>query len=101
MNKPKYDSLPPDLKKVIDANSGQATSAWLGKTQQGNDPNGRKISLEKGGSIYTLSDAEAQPFHKVAGPIDDDWVADMNKRGFDGNKLLQTARDLIAKYSKA
>ena len=29
--------------------------------------------------------------------IDDEWVADMNKRGFDGKKLLQTARDLIAK----
>jgi len=100
MNKPKYESLSPDLKKVIDANSGQATSAWLGKTQQGNDPNGRKVSLEKGGTIYTLSDAEAQPFHKLAAPIDDEWVADMSKRGFDGKKLLQTARDLIAKYSK-
>src|SRR5947209_1714231 len=42
MNKPKYESLAPDLKKVIDANSGRDTSAWLGKTQQGNDPNGRK-----------------------------------------------------------
>jgi TRAP-type C4-dicarboxylate transport system substrate-binding protein len=42
MNKAKYDGLAPDLKKVIDANSGLATSAWLGKTQQGNDPAGRK-----------------------------------------------------------
>ena len=32
--------------------------------------------------------------------IDDEWVADINKRGFDGKKLLQTARDLIAKHSK-
>ena len=30
------------LKKVIDANSGLATSGWLGKVQQGNDPAGRK-----------------------------------------------------------
>ena len=45
MNKAKYDGLAPDLKKVIDANSGLATSAWLGKTQQGNDPLGRKASL--------------------------------------------------------
>ena len=41
MNKAKYEGLAPDLKKVIDANSGLATSAWLGKTQQGNDPVGR------------------------------------------------------------
>jgi len=31
MNKAKYESLPPDLKKVIDANSGAETSAWIGK----------------------------------------------------------------------
>ena len=99
MNKPKYESLPPDLKKVIDANSGRDTSGWLGKTQQGNDPNGRKVSVEKGGQIYTLSDAEAQPFHKVAAPIDDDWVADMDKRGFSGKTLIESARSLIKKYS--
>ena len=100
MNKAKYESLPPDLKKVIDANSGLATSAWLGKTQQGNDPTGRKAASDRGNTIHTLSSAEAQEFIKVSQAIDDEWVADMNKRGFDGKKLLQTARDLIAKHAK-
>jgi len=100
MNKPKYESLSPDLKKVIDANSGLATSAWLGKTQQGNDPIGRKAASDRGNTIHTLSSAEAQEFIKVSQAIDDEWVADMNKRGFDGKKLLQTARDLIAKHAK-
>src|SRR5678816_1628238 len=92
MNKAKYDGLPADLKKVIDANSGLETSGWLGKVQQGNDVNGRKVSVEKGGTIYTLSKDEAQAFMKVATPIDDDWVADMTKRNFDGKKLLESAR---------
>jgi TRAP-type transport system periplasmic protein len=100
MNKAKYESLAPDLKKVIDANSGLATSAWLGKTQQGNDPTGRKAAVDHGNTIHTLSSAEAQEFIKVSQSIDDEWVADMNKRGFDGKKLLQTARDLIAKHAK-
>ena len=85
---------------MIDANSGLATSAWLGKTQQGNDPIGRKAAVDHGNTIYTLSAAEAQEFIKVSQAIDDEWVADMNKRGFDGKKLLQTARDLIAKHAK-
>jgi TRAP-type transport system periplasmic protein len=101
MNKPKYESLSPDLKKVIDANSGLATSALLGKTQQGNDPAGRKAASDRGNTIHTLSPAEAQEFIKVSQAIDDEWVADINKRGFDGKKLLQTARDLIAKHAKA
>ena len=53
MNKAKYNSLAPDLKKVIDNNSGMATSAWLGKVQQGNDPNGRKAAEDRKNTIYT------------------------------------------------
>ena len=100
MNKAKYDGLSPDLRKVIDANSGLTTSAWLGKTQQGNDPTGKKPAVERGNTIYTLTNAEANDFIKVSQAIDDEWVADITKRGFDGKKLLQSARDLIAKHSK-
>ena len=32
MNQAKYDSLPPDLRKVIDANSGIAASQWAGRS---------------------------------------------------------------------
>ena len=101
MNKAKYESLAPDLKKVIDNNSGMATSAWLGRQQQESDVPGRKPSVERGNSIYTLSNAEAQEFVKRSAAVDEEWVADMNKRGFDGKKLLQTAKDLIAKHGKA
>jgi len=101
MNKAKYDALAPDLKKVIDANSGLATSAWLGKTQQGNDPIGRKAAVDHGNTLYTFAPEERQEFIRLSASVDDDWVADMNKRGFDGKKLLQAAKDLIAKYGKA
>jgi len=101
MNKAKYDSLAPDLKKVIDANSGLATSAWLGKTQQGNDAIGRKSAVDRGNSIVQISGAAREEFIKLSASVDDEWVADMNKRGFDGKKLLQAAKDLIAKNGKA
>ena len=100
MNKAKYDGLAPDLKKVIDANSGMAASAWLGKTQQGNDPIGRKSAADRGNSIYTFSAAETAEFTKLSAAIDDEWVADMDKRGFKGKQLLDTARALIAKHGR-
>lgn len=99
MNKAKYESLAPDLKKVIDNNSGLATSGWLGKTQQGNDPIGRKAAVDHGNTIYQITAADRQEFIRLSSPLDEDWVADMNKRGFDGRKLLQTAKDLIAKHA--
>jgi len=98
MNKPKYESLAPDLKKVIDANSGLATSAWLGKVQQGNDAIGRKAAVDYHDTLYTITAGDRAEFVKLSSPLHDEWAADMTKRGFDGKKLLATARSLIAKY---
>ncbi|GAB4039585.1 MAG: TRAP transporter substrate-binding protein [Rubrivivax sp.] len=98
MNKAKYDSLAPDLKKVIDANSGLATSGWLGKTQQGNDPIGRKAAVDRGNQIYQFTAAEREEFVKRSAAIDDEWVADMDKRGFKGAQLLSSAKALIKKH---
>jgi TRAP-type C4-dicarboxylate transport system substrate-binding protein len=100
MNKARYDGLAPDLKKVMDANSGLATSAWLGKTQQGNDPIGRKAAVDRGNTIYQITAADREQFVKLSAQNDQDWVADMDKRGFKGAQLLQAARDLIAKHGK-
>jgi TRAP-type C4-dicarboxylate transport system substrate-binding protein len=98
MNKPKYESLPPDLKKVIDANSGLATSAWLGKTQQANDVLGRKATeATPGSTFYTFTPAERTQFIRLSADNDDAWVADMDKRGYRGNELLSAAKSLIAK----
>ena len=100
MNKAKYNSLPPDLKKVIDNNSGLATSAWLGKVQQAGDAAGRQSAVGRGNTIFTVGPAEAQEFRRKSRPIEAEWVEDMNKKGFDGRKLLDTARALIEKNTK-
>ena len=93
MNKAKYEGLAPDLKKVIDANSGLATSAWLGKIAAGQRPD-RHASRRS--IAATRSTRSATPRRRTSSrsrsAIDDEWVADMNKRGFDGKKLLQTAQ---------
>jgi TRAP-type transport system periplasmic protein len=100
MNKAKYNSLPPDLKKIIDKNSGMETSGWLGKVQQAGDAAGRKAAVDHGNTIFTVPAAEAQEFRRRSRSIEVEWVEDMNKRGFDGRKLLDTARSLIEKHTK-
>ena len=100
MNNAKYNSLAPDLKRVIDANSGMAASAWLGKTQQSNDPAGRKTAVDRGNTIYQFTAAQRDEFVKLSSNVDDEWVADMDKRGFKGAQLLSTAKALIAKHGR-
>jgi TRAP-type C4-dicarboxylate transport system substrate-binding protein len=101
MNKAKYNSLPADLKKIIDNNSGIETSAWLGKTQQAGDASGRKTAADRGNTIFTIGAVEAQEFRRASRAIEVEWVEDMNKRGFDGKKLLSSARTLIDKHTAA
>jgi TRAP-type C4-dicarboxylate transport system substrate-binding protein len=62
MNKAKYNSLPPDLKKVIDANSGMATSAGSARCSRTATSAGRKAAEDRGNTIFTVSAADAQEF---------------------------------------
>ena len=101
MNKAKYNSLPPELKKIIDNNSGMPTSGWLGKTQQAGDAAGRKAASDRGNSIFTVNAAESQEFRRKSRTIEVEWIDDMNKRGFEGKKLLDSARALIEKHTKS
>ena len=100
MNRAKYDSLPPDLQKVIDKNSGRELSAFLGKTQAGNDAPGKEKMIAGGHTITVIGKGELDNWKKASDSIDDEWIADMNKRGFDGKALVQDAQALIKKYTK-
>ena len=100
MNKARYASLPPDLKAIIDKHSGPNTSAWLGKVQQAGDGPGREAAVKQGNTIYTIPPAEAQEFKRKARLVEVEWMQDMDKRGFNGRQLLDTARALIDKHGK-
>jgi TRAP-type C4-dicarboxylate transport system substrate-binding protein len=99
-NKAKYESLSPDLKRVIDNNSGMATSAWCGKTTASTDPNGRKIVADRGNEITVIKPADAAEFVKVSAQLDEEWIAEVSKRGYDGKKLFDAAKALVAKHGR-
>lgn len=101
MNKEKYQSLDPELKRVIDEHSGQAQSAWFGKVQQANDPVGRKAMVDAGNSVLTLTTIQAQQFYRMSRLVEVLWSEELNKQNLNGYKLLEKARELIEKYTKA
>jgi TRAP-type C4-dicarboxylate transport system substrate-binding protein len=97
MNKAKYDSLPPDLKKVIDANSGIGLSGQIGRLfAEVEVTNKKKI----GGVTNVIANEEIEEWKKVVQPVTDGWIADADAKGANGKALLRAAHDLIAKYSK-
>lgn len=98
MNQAKYDSLPPDLRKVIDANSGAAAAKTFGKQWDASAPPARKLAADRGNTFYVIPASELANWEKATANLDDDWVKDVTAKGNDGRMLLQTARDLIRKY---
>ena len=100
MNKAKYEALPADLKKVLDANSGREMSASMGRLHEADDGPGRAKVQESGVAINVIGAAELDKWKKATDTLDDEWAANMTKLGHDGPKLLQAARDLIAKNTK-
>jgi TRAP-type transport system periplasmic protein len=100
MNQAKYDGLPADLKKVIDANSGAQLSQQIGKVWDGSQAAGRKAAQERGNTFTMINAAELDNWVKASAPLYDEWIADMDKRGANGKALLAEARELLAKYKK-
>jgi len=97
MNPAKYDSLPPDLKKVIDANTGLEWSRQIGKVYDGTTARGKKLAADAGGVIDTLSPAEYERWRKTTESVDKEWVGEANGKGANGAALLDDARALIKK----
>jgi TRAP-type transport system periplasmic protein len=97
MNRAKYDSLPPDLKKVIDQNSGQALSGQVGKAFLMADGEGKKVCTKN--TIYVIPKSELETWKKIAEPLTASWVSDMNGKGQNGKQMLESAKALIAKHA--
>ena len=96
MNKAKYDSLPDDLKKVIDDNSGQNFSQFAGKTQAGSDGPSRKLAEDAGNNIITLNEEEVAEWKAAAEPVIAEWVEGVKAKGIDGDAFIAEARETIA-----
>ena len=60
---------------------------------------GRQSAVDRKNTIYTIPATDAQEFRRKAALVEVEWMEDMNKRGFDGRKLLDTARALIEKHT--
>ena len=99
MNKQKYESLPDDLKTVIDENSGVEFSIFAGGTQADADGPARQIAVDLGNNIITVSEDDASAWQEAAQPVYDAWLSDMESKGKDGQALLKKARMLIEKYT--
>lgn len=101
MNKARYDSLPADLRQIVDANSGRALSAQAGRLWDTRVvETGRQLARERNNQIHFLAAAEQERWMATARGLDGEWVAEVEGQGYaNGVDLLREARQLVAGYN--
>jgi TRAP-type transport system periplasmic protein len=91
MNKNTWESLPEDVKKVIDENSGLALSLWCGKVYDETDAPFKEQALKKGIEVIELSEEDMDRLKGLTMPMREQWVKSMESRGLPGQAVLDAA----------
>jgi TRAP-type C4-dicarboxylate transport system substrate-binding protein len=81
MNKAKYNSLPPDIKEILDKLSGEYKERYALMWNE-IDFAGKEFGEKKGVKYIELSDEEAAKWKKAAEPVIEKYIKDMVGKGY-------------------
>lgn len=98
MNQKKYDSLPADLKKVIDDLSGAWGAEFAGAAWDKGEEDGIAAAKKAGAQIYALPADERQRWIQKAKPVEDEWMTSMESKGLPGRQVLADLRELVKRF---
>lgn len=101
MNRARYESLPSDLQAVIDTNSGLKPAADAGAIWDNEAEVVTDLVRKRKNTIVSLPEESVKAWRGVIEPIYATWANQITARGQDGKKLIESARELVAKYEAA
>ena len=101
MNKGKWESLPADVKKVID-DLQKEQAIWTGQYVDNHVNNSLKWSKEtyKDFQMYTLSKEELAKWYALLKPMDDKYLKEYEAKGIPTKAILDDVLKSKDKYSK-
>lgn len=91
MNQRKYDSLPEDLKKIIDETTGMAMSAEAGRIYDVTNEPFKKMCLDKGMKAMQFPPEEKAKLVELTLPLRNEWIKEMESRGLPGKDIYKIA----------
>jgi len=99
MNKARYEALPEDLRRVIDANSGTALAQQIGRLWDEAERPGRAAAEAAGASFHVIEGEELKRWQEATAGVTQAWIAERDAAGKNGQALVDDARALIANYA--
>lgn len=95
MNKDRYESLPDDLRQIIDDHSGAALAEEMGVAWNEIEPVGKQIARDAGNTVTALDAEATAAFDPMFEAVAQRWVAEVESAGIDGAALLDKARSAV------
>jgi TRAP-type C4-dicarboxylate transport system substrate-binding protein len=100
MNKDKWNSLPADVKKVIDE-MRKEWALWTGNYVDDHVLESLKWSKEKYNlQIFELASSEKTEIPKLINPLIDGYIDRVTKAGYPGSQIMKDVYTLKEKYEK-
>jgi TRAP-type transport system periplasmic protein len=100
MNQRSYERLPPELRRVIDANSGPELARAIGKIYDDDAQAAIEATRRAGNNVFELAADERERWRTAAKPAYDVWIAEMNKLGRNGAQMFADLDAIRAKYGR-
>ncbi|MDO5530197.1 MAG: C4-dicarboxylate ABC transporter substrate-binding protein, partial [Paracoccus sp. (in: a-proteobacteria)] len=95
MNQAKYDSMPDDLREILDNNSGANLAPLAGEAFDRVEDEERAKYTDAGATIRVIPEDQLDGWREATQPVIDAWVSQMNDAGHDGQAMLDRARELL------
>lgn len=100
MNKQKFESLTPELKAVIDKNSGLPLVELAGNAWDTATAEARKTTNAAGNKTLVIKAEDHEAIRKATANVELEWTKEVAPKGLDGAALIRQARAIGAKYLK-
>ncbi|MCI0509735.1 MULTISPECIES: TRAP transporter substrate-binding protein [Chromohalobacter] len=101
MDQDKYDSLSPELQKVIDDNAGIQEAQRIGRVMdEAEEAAIDEIAASGEGRMIHIAEANQERWKTAADETIQQWIDDMNATGLDGQALYDDASQLVEKYTQ-
>ncbi|MDX2446287.1 MAG: TRAP transporter substrate-binding protein [Desulfobacterales bacterium] len=99
MNKAALNKLPADIQKIMVEESMRWWAEEKGKLVSDKwSAEGIEAIKKEGGNIYKLPPEEKARWVAALKPVRDAWVKSVSVNGFDGEKFLERAAELVKEY---
>lgn len=100
MNVQSYNKLPPDLKKVIDNNSGVSLAKFCGKNWAGFEAESLALAQKTMGlQVTQLSPDQLAALTKLMAPVKADYIKSLNDKGLPGTAVFETAHKMAVELT--